>query len=63
MEEELMNTWVNYGIVIRLPFKDIHKIIEFCKDNDIRVIYNKASLSHLLIKELPPSGNSKDDTE
>jgi hypothetical protein len=62
-EDSFIETWVNYGLIVRLPFKDISILKEFCKEKGIRVIFDKASLSHIIIKEVSPSGNLKDDSQ
>jgi len=59
---DMMDTWVNYALVVRIPFNDIQKFKDFCKENDIKVIYAKASLKHLIVSEELPS-EAKDGEE
>jgi len=53
----LEDTYVNYALVMRLPFGQIQDLKRFCIENDFNLIYDKASLRRLIIKESIPSGN------
>jgi len=59
MENELLDMYCNYAIVVRLQYKQISDIKEFFEDNGIREIYDRASLGRIYLKEeTPPSVNN-----
>jgi len=59
MEDEFGETWVTYGVIMRLPFKEIKHIQQILKDRGMHV-YDRISIGRLIIKEeIPPSGSNE----
>jgi hypothetical protein len=62
MKEDFMDTWVNYAILMKLPFKDISKVRELLDQEYIHLIYDKVSIGKIQIKAIEPSGQ-QDESE
>ena len=60
-EDELLDIWTNYALIVRLPYREIEKLKDYCKENKIVIIFDKPSPYHLIVKEIVPSGNIKDE--
>ena len=58
MEKDFGETWVTYGIIMRVPFRNINVIQQFLKDK-ATFVYDKASIGKLIIKEQAPSGSTE----
>ena len=67
LDKEYEDMWINYGLIARLPLKEVKAIKSFLEENNIKLVYDKVSIGHLLIKEKYPSGSlnpeGTDDTE
>lgn len=59
MEKDLGDTWVSFGVVMRLPLKETTHIEEYLRAKGVYV-YDKVSLGKLILKEQsPPSGSNE----
>ena len=58
MKEDFIDTWVNYALLVKLPFKTIDRLKEFLHQEDIHLIYDKVSIGKIQIKAIEPSGQN-----
>lgn len=58
---DFLNTYINYGIVVRGTLEEITKIKEHLASiPDVKLVYQKLSINNLLIQE-KPSNLREDD--
>ncbi len=65
-DEDILDTWCNYGIVIRIPYGKTKELKEWCRQKGYRVFYDIPTLKYIQIKTLeenpyPSSSGDKDN--
>ena len=59
----LDDEFVSVGVVMRMPYNKIKSLAEYLKENDIEVVYNKATLGKLKIQEMKPKSTTITDVD
>lgn len=58
--DSLGDTWISYGVIVKLPLKETTHIKEYLKEKGV-FVYDKVSLGRLILREETPqpSGNNE----
>lgn len=57
MNDDKLEVYFNYGLVLRLPYNKIDTLNKLLEENGIRIIYQKPSIGRIYIQT--PSGNAE----
>jgi len=63
MEDTILDSWCNLGLILKLKYKDVAPLIRELKKQGIIVVYDRVSLKFLKVIELGEISGSRHGVE